>query len=85
MATVTTNVASVRAPARVLDIVAIVCAIVLPPIGAVLGLVSRAAAKDEGLVPNIVSSAAIVIGTLITGVGVLFMVAPLLAAVVFLG
>jgi hypothetical protein len=85
MATVTTDVASLRAPARPLDVVAIVCAVVLPPVGAILGLVSRSAAKDAALVPNLVSSAAIVIGTLITGIAVLFVLAPLLAAVVFLG
>jgi len=85
MATVTTDVASVRAHARTLDVVAIVCAVVLPPIGAVLGLVSRSAAKDAGLVPSLVSSTAIVIGTLITGVAVLYVLAPMFAAVVFLG
>lgn len=85
MATVTTDVASVRAPARTLDVVAIVCAVLLPPIGAILGLVSRSAAKDAGLVPGLVSSAAIVIGTLVTGVAVLYVLAPMFAAVVFLG
>lgn len=84
MATITRDVVSVRAPARMLDVVAIVCAVIVPPVGAVLGLASRHAAKDAGLVPNVVSTAAIVIGTLVTGIAVLYLLAPALLAVAFL-
>jgi peptidyl-prolyl cis-trans isomerase B (cyclophilin B) len=69
----------------VLDVCALVCALVVAPVGVLLGVVSRDAAKRSGRQPNVVSTAAIVIGSLIAGVAVLFVLAPVLATVAFRG
>jgi hypothetical protein len=84
MTAIETDVVPVRAPATVLDVVALVCAVVVPPVGVVLGLVSRDAAKRSARQPNVVSTSAIVIGSLIAGVMLLYLLAPLLATVAFL-
>ncbi|RQP08976.1 MAG: hypothetical protein EAS51_12980 [Microbacteriaceae bacterium] len=72
------------APARPLDAAALVCAVLVAPLGVVLGLMSRSAAKASGLRPNVVASAAIVIGTVITGIGALYLLAPVVMPFVFL-
>lgn len=84
MVATTTGHVAARAAVTSLDVVAILCAVVVPPVGAVLGLVSRQAAKRTGLLPHHVSTAAIVIGTLVTGVALLFLLAPALTTVAFL-
>lgn len=85
MVAATTDVTPVRAAVSTLDVVALLCALLLPPVGAVLGLLARRAAKDGGFAPHLSSSAAIVFGTVVSGVAVLYLIAPALSAVVFLG
>lgn len=84
MAALSPDVVSSRAPARGLDVVALLCAVLVPPVGALLGLLSRRAAKDAGLAPHVASTIAIVVGTLVTGVAMLYVLAPALATVAFL-
>jgi len=81
----TTEVMPARAAVTTLDVVALLCALVVPPVGAVLGLVARRAAKHRELAPHPLSTAAIVVGTFVTGVAVLYLLAPALSTVAFLG
>ena len=56
-----------------------------PFVGAVFGLLARRAAKEKELAPHPLSTAAIVVGTFVTGVAVLYLLAPALSTVAFLG
>ena len=77
---------AIRAQARATgpDVVAIICAILLPPVGLVVGLASRSAAVKRGLRPSIVTTAAIVIGAILTAIAALVILAPVIMAAGFL-
>ena len=65
--------------------VGLLAALLVPPVGAVFGLLARRAAKEKELAPHPLSTAAIVVGTFVTGVAVLYLLAPALSTVAFLG
>jgi peptidyl-prolyl cis-trans isomerase B (cyclophilin B) len=71
------------APARAFDVIALVCAVVIAPIGLVLGLIARSSARAQGMAPNVVSTSAVVIGAVITGFVALLMAFPVLGALLF--
>ena len=83
--TKTTAATPAEAASTGLDVVAIICAILIAPVGLVLGLVSRSAAVKRGLRPNKVTTAAIVIGAILTAIEALVILAPLIAVAGFLG
>jgi heme A synthase len=71
------------APVRAVDVIALVCAFVIAPVGLILGLIARSSAREQGMAPNVVSTSAVVIGAVITGIGALFMLLPVLGALFF--
>ncbi len=71
------------APASGLDVAAIICAILVAPVGLILGLISRAKARRLGLRPNVVATAAVVVGAVLSGLYLLSVLAPLLMAAAF--
>lgn len=81
----TTETVPARAAITTLDVVSLLGALLVPPVGAVFGLLARRAAKEKELAPHPLSTAAIVVGTFVTGVAVLYLLAPALSTVAFLG
>lgn len=67
-----------------LDVAALICAVLVAPVGLILGLVSRASAKGRGLRPNLVATASIVVGAVVSGLGLLLVAAPLLMSLAFI-
>jgi len=67
-----------------LDIAALICAVLVAPVGLILGLISRASAKERGLRPNVVATASVVVGAVISGLGLLLVAAPLLMSLAFI-
>lgn len=74
-----------QASASGLDVAALICAVVLAPVGFVLGLVSRSSAMRRGLRPNVVATAAVVVGSIIMGLAALIVLAPFLMVTAFFG
>lgn len=54
-----------------LDIAAIICALLVPPVGLILGLISRSSSKRIGGSTNILATASIVVGSVICGLAVI--------------
>lgn len=72
-------------PGKTLGIVALVLAFLAPLIGAILGFVAKAQSKPAG-VKNTPATAAIVIGLILTVVGIfVFVVLPIILAAAGLG
>jgi peptidyl-prolyl cis-trans isomerase B (cyclophilin B) len=71
------------APARAFDVIALVCAVVIAPVGLILGLIARSSAHAHGMAPNIVATSAVVIGAVITGFVVLLVAFPVLVSLLF--
>ena len=61
-----------------LDIAAIVCAVLVAPVGVVLGILARSAAKREGHRPHALATASIIVGSIVTGLTVVATVIPLI-------
>lgn len=76
--TETTSALRAQAPSTGVDVAAIICAILIAPIGLILGLASRASAVKRGFRPNSVTTAAIVVGAILTAIGALVVLAPLI-------
>jgi peptidyl-prolyl cis-trans isomerase B (cyclophilin B) len=71
------------APVRAVDVIALVCAVVIAPVGLILGLIARSSAREQGMAPNVLSTAAVVIGAVITGFAALLVALPVLGALFF--
>jgi peptidyl-prolyl cis-trans isomerase B (cyclophilin B) len=65
------------------DVIALVCAVVIAPVGLILGLIARSSAREQGMAPNVLSTAAVVIGAVITGFAALLVALPVLGALFF--